>query len=436
LLGVCQAKISLGDTSVTHPFHIVPSNFPIPYDGILGNDLLEQHGAVINFNESTLKLAAGHSLNIFPKNNYIINDPNKLKPSQTLIWVPERSETTIKIPSSPDVGKPKVCLQKEILPGLFVPNCIVESTNGHYTINIMNTTEKSVSFDPSNIEFHDFDNYDAVTLTTNVSCERLKSLESLIQTNHMNSEERDSIISICREFNAIFHLEGDKLTYTDAISHTISLLSNKPIFVKPYRLPENQKPEIRRQIEQMLEDGIIEHSKSPYNSPILIDPKKPDNQGNKRWRLVVDFRKLNEITQSDAYPLPNISEILEQLGNSKYFSVIDLATGLHQILLSEESKPLTAFLFEGHYHYKRLPMGLKSSPASFRRLMNTVLSGLQGIKCFVYLDDIVVYGSSLRDHNNKLTEIFQRLRQHNLKLRPTKCEFLRKDITFAGTPHF
>jgi hypothetical protein len=81
-------------------------------------------------------------------------------------------------------------------------------------------------------------------------------------------------------------------------------------------------------------------------------------------------------------------------------------------------------------------MGLKSSPASFQRLMNTVLSGLQGIKCFVYLDDIVVYGSSLRDHNNKLTEIFQRLRQHNLKLRPTKCEFLRKEITFAGTPHF
>jgi hypothetical protein len=164
----------------------------------------------------------------------------------------------------------------------------------------MNTTEKSVSFDPSNIEFHDLDNYDAVTLTTNVSCERLKSLESLIQTNHMHSEKRDSIISICREFNDIFHLEGDKLTYTDAISHTISLLSNKPIFVKPYRLPENQKPEIRRQIEQMLEDGIIEHSKSPYNSPILIVPKKPDNQGNKRWRLVVDFHKLNEITQSDA----------------------------------------------------------------------------------------------------------------------------------------
>jgi hypothetical protein len=259
-LGVCQAKISLGDTSVTHPFHIVPSNFPIPYDGVLGNDLLEQHGAVINFNESTLKFAAGHSLNIFPKNNCIINDPNKLKPSQTLIWVPERSERTIKILSSPDVGKPKVCLQKEILPGLFVPNCIVESTNGHYTINIMSTTEKSVSFDPSNIEFHDLDNYDAVTLTTNASCERLKSLESLIQTNHMNSEERDSIISICREFNDIFHLEGDKLTYTDAISHTISLLSNKPIFVKPYRLPENQKPEIRRQIEQMLSSTANPHT--------------------------------------------------------------------------------------------------------------------------------------------------------------------------------
>lgn len=432
-LGVCQAKISLGDSFIIHPFHIVPSNFPIPFDGILGNDLFEKHQVVINFSKSTLKFADGHSLKILPTTtNPTLNNPNDCHSFKSIFTVPGRTELTIKIPIAPDAENPKLCFQKELLPGLFIPNCIVAETDGYYTINVLNTNDESIEFSPKDIELHDLNDYDTVVLSTNVNGDRLKILKTLIQLDHLNPEERDSIIHICREFNDIFHLEGDKLTYTDAIKHTISLLSNKPVYVKPYRLPVHQKPEIRQQIKQMLEDDIIEHSNSPYNSPILIVPKKPDNEGNKKWRLVVDFRKLNDITQSDAHPLPNISEILEQLGTAKYFSVIDLATGFHQILLSEKSKPLTAFSFEGHFQFKRLPMGLKSSPASFQRLMNTVLSGLHGIKCFVYLDDIVVYGSSLRDHNIKLIEVFQRLRLHNLKLQPTKCAFLRREITYLG----
>lgn len=206
----------------------------------------------------------------------------------------------------------------------------------------------------------------------------------------MNTEEKESILEICKTFNDIFHLDGDKLTCTDAIKHSIPLKSSKPIFVKPYRLPEQQKNEINKQIQQMLDDDIIEPSHSPFNSPILIVPRKSLGNNQKRFRLVVKFRKLNESTESDAYPLPNIIEILDHLGQSKYFSVMDLANGFHQIPLSEESKPCTAFSFKGHYQFKRLPMGLKGAPACFQSLMNSVLTGLQGIKCFVYLDDIVI----------------------------------------------
>lgn len=139
-----------------------------------------------------------------------------------------------------------------------------------------------------------------------------------------------------------------------------------PINTKPYRLPYSAKAEINNQIQQMLDDGMIENSRSPWNSPLLIVPKKSED-GNKRWRVVVDFRKLNDVTIGDTFPLPNISEILDQLGKSNYFSTLDLARGYHQIPMKEEDKEKTAFSTEfGHFHFKRMIEGLKEHLAHFR----------------------------------------------------------------------
>lgn len=182
----------------------------------------------------------------------------------------------------------------------------------------------------------------------------------------------------------------------------------------------------------MLEDGIVQPSFSPWNSPLLLVPKKPAKDGSKRWRVVVDFRKLNELTLGDAYPLPNITDI-HQLGNSKYFSTLDLAKGFHQILMDEGDKSKTAFSTPfGHYEYNRMPFGLKNAPATFQRLLNNVLMGLQGIECFVYVDDIVIYGYDLYDHNTRLIKILNRLREHHLKLQPDKCHFIPKELTYLG----
>lgn len=183
----------------------------------------------------------------------------------------------------------------------------------------------------------------------------------------------------------------------------------------------------------MLDAGIIQPSRSPWTPPLLVVPKKADAPGNKRWRVVVDFRKLNDITIGDAYPLPKIEEILDQLGHSRYFSTLDLANGYHQILLSPEYRLKPAFSTDrGHFEFLRMPFWLKGAPTTFQRLMNTVLSGLQGTKCFVYLDDIVIYGKNLTDHNVKLKDVFQRLRESNLKLQPAKSHFLRREINYLG----
>jgi hypothetical protein len=148
---------------------------------------------------------------------------------------------------------------------------------------------------------------------------------------------------------------------------------------------------------------------------------------------VVDFWRSNEKTIGDAHPLPDITEILDQLGQSKYFTCLDMVMGYHHIELEEGEGPKTVFsMKQGHWEYNRLPFGLKTAPATFKKLMNSVLSGLTGTHRFVYLDDIVIYAKSLTDHDIKLRELLGRLRKHQLKLQPDKCEFLQKEVNYSG----
>jgi len=222
------------------------------------------------------------------------------------------------------------------------------------------------------------------------------------------------------------------LTATNVLRHQIPTTDDHPINTRQYRFPQIHKDEINRQVEELLEGGIVKHSQSPYNTPIWIVPKKEDSKGNKRWRMVLDFRALNNKTIGDAYPLPNIVDILDQLGGARYFSICDLASGFHQIKMDPADGHKTAFTPFGHYEFDRMPFGLKNAPATFQRLMDLVLTGLQGEGLFVYMDDIVIYASSLEEHERKYNALIERLRKANLKLQPDKCEFLKSEVTYLG----
>jgi hypothetical protein len=138
----------------------------------------------------------------------------------------------------------------------------------------------------------------------------------------LNSEERRGLEGTCLDYQDIFYLPGDKLSSTNAATHSIPLVpGTTPINTRSYRLPEAQKAEIERQVDKLLEEGIVEESNSPWNSPLLVVAKKTDAGGERKWRIVVDFRKLNEKTTGNTYPLPDITEILDQLGQSKIFFV-------------------------------------------------------------------------------------------------------------------
>lgn len=147
----------------------------------------------------------------------------------------------------------------------------------------------------------------------------------------------------------------------------------------------------------------------------------------------MDYRKVNERTTTDKYPIPNINDILDKLGRCQYFSTLDLASGFHQIEMHRDSIPKTAFTVEhGHYEYVRMPFGLKNAPATFQRVMDNILKELQNKICLVYMDDIIIFSTSLEEHIQNLKQVFAKLRETNLKIQLDKCEFLRKEVGFLG----
>lgn len=249
------------------------------------------------------------------------------------------------------------------------------------------------------------------------SVKRVKKLLQILNLDHLESDIRRQIECICAKYSDIFYLDGDKLGTTNIMTQSITLQNNvKPIYVKPYRLPNALKPKIDKQIKKMLDDDIIEPTNSDWNSPILLVPKKGDNN-DRKWRLVIDYRKINSVIQNDKFPLPHITEILDSLSGAMYFTHLDLQQSYYQTSLDSDSRKITAFTTNtGQWQMKHLPMGLKISPSAFSRVMSIAMSGLTCEKAFIYMDDIIVFGRHIESHNKNLMDVFERLRKVNLKI--------------------
>ena len=169
-------------------------------------------------------------------------------------------------------------------------------------------------------------------------------------------------------------------------------------------------------------------STSPWASPIVLVRKKDGST-----RFCVDYRKLNCLTRKDAYPIPKIDETLDTLAGAKLFSTLDLRSGYWQVQVNPEHRDKTAFCTpEGLFEFNVMPFGLCNAPATFQRLMDSVLAGLHWKTCLVYIDDIIVVGKSFDEHLCNLQAVLERLRRAGLKLHPRKCQLLRHKVTYLG----
>ena len=272
-------------------------------------------------------------------------------------------------------------------------------------------------------------NVHSVTQTSNaMNSDRVNKI-----TNELNivdfPEHREKLVNLLRKYDDIIAVKGDKLGVTNKIFHHIAIPENtKPIYIPSYRVPHSQKEIIEEGVKALEQDGIVEQSNTPWKFPLICVPKRDGTH-----RIVVDFRKLNALTQTDPYPMPSMQDLINSIGSSTFFTTIDLLHGFLQVPLDETSKLKTGFSTStGHYVFNRMPFGLKSSPVTFVRLIDSVFKGILGKIVHVYIDDIIVTGNTIEEHLANLELVLERLRKANLKIKLSKCNFLKEKCVYLG----
>ena len=244
----------------------------------------------------------------------------------------------------------------------------------------------------------------------------------------LSSKEKKAVEELLTKNNDVFSTSSFDVGCTPTMAHEIPLVDSRPFRLPYRRIPPAQFQEVREHIEELRANGIIKPSQSSFASPIVIVRKKDG-----RIRLCVDYRQLNARTVRDAHPLPRIDESLDALGNAKYFSCLDLTSGYLQVPMAEQDRQKTAFTTPmGLFEYTRMPFGLTNAPATFQRLMTSVFGDLNFSEVLIYLDDIIVFSTTIEEHLQRLERVFSRLREHGLKLKPSKCHLFQTEVSYLG----
>ena len=261
-------------------------------------------------------------------------------------------------------------------------------------------------------------------------CWTVETLASAMQLGERGLTEEQLITAKGMLSNnlSVFSTGDTDLGRTRVAYHQIETGQNRAVKMNPRKIPVHFEKEVEAQLEQMQSQGVIRPSHSPWAAPVVIVRKKDGG-----LRFCVDYRRLNELTIKDAYPLPRIDDTLDALGASKWFSTLDLASGYWQVELDPRHREKTAFVTKhGFYEFNVLPYGLCNAPSTFQRLMELVLADLQWMTCLVYLDDIIVFGRTFEEHISRLGEVLGRLKSAELKVKPAKCTLFSKRVNYLG----
>ena len=237
--------------------------------------------------------------------------------------------------------------------------------------------------------------------------------------------------SLLKEYHDIFLLDKRDMGHTNATKHKIVLKDpDTPLFKEHFhRIPPPQLDEVREHLKLMLDAGVIRPSNSPWcNAVVLV--RKMDGS----LHFCIDFRKLNSLTVKDSHPLSHICETLESLTGAAHYSTFDMNSGFWQVPMDEESKQYIAFTLGsmGLYECESMPFGLCNAPPTFQRLMQNCLDDLNLTYCLIYLDDVIVFSEMPEEHLQRMHVVFDHLREHGLKLKPSKCDVFKSEINYLA----
>jgi hypothetical protein len=247
----------------------------------------------------------------------------------------------------------------------------------------------------------------------------------IISSEDLSSEQKEDLERVIQNMRKEI---GNGLGRTSVIKHNIDTGDNKPVHQKQYNFSPVVKAEIEKEVDKMLADDVIEPSYSSWCSPVLI-VKKPNGEN----RLCLDSRQLNRVTKRDTYPLPRVSNIIDNLRNARFLSTIDLKSAFWQIPLDDTSKEKTAFALPGKglFHFKVTPFGLVNASQTQQRLMDILFHSSED-KVWAYLDDIVICSSTFDEHISLLNKVIETLKKANLTVNVDKCKFARSSMRYLG----
>ena len=262
----------------------------------------------------------------------------------------------------------------------------------------------------------------------------LKSSVNVLDLVHMESDgltatQLDQGHALLQHYSDVFSRSDTDIGHTNRATHHIELIDDTPFKQRCRPIPPAMYTEVREHLQQLLDGDIIRKSRSPWSSNVVLCRKK-----NNELRMCVDFRQLNQRTKKDSYSLPRIEDILNALSGNKYFTILDMKSGYHQVEVYEQHKERTAFTVGplGFYEFNWMPFGLVNAPATYQRMMEECFFGLHLEICYIYLDDLIIFSRTYEEHLERLEQVFQRLQEVNLKLSPKKCEFFKRKVRYVG----
>lgn len=324
-------------------------------------------------------------------------------------------------------------IEQKCVVNLFGTNAIffilpnLTTFDGIIGLDLLTATDSKLDFKNSKLETNTGSEFIQFIKCKNVNFTSVEEIE-------VPQEITEKFRKVIRSRMGVFAEPDEALPFNTNVVATIRTENEDPIYSKLYPYPMGVADFVNMEIRNLLKDGIIRPSRSPYNNPVwVVDKKGTDDLGNTKKRLVIDFRKLNSKTISDRYPIPNVNVILSNLGKARYFTTLDLKSGFHQILLSEKDREKTAFsVGNGKYEFCRLPFGLKNAPSIFQRAIDDVLRERIGKSCYVYVDDVIIFSENMADHVDHITWVLDRLSDANMRVSREKSNFFKEEVEFLG----
>ena len=415
-------------------------------EAILGLDFLEANNCIIDMGKHTLTFPGHPPISLVPAISKENSPRLKVSLVET-IRIPASSELEIMAHvSGPPIYKPYLLEQMthKRLP-VCIARALVSPDSSEVPLRVLNPSPEDVILykDTSVATMQPMENIlispvsaaltsespdGATSLDVPPSLHATLAALAFPKNGALSQTQSEQLLSVLLSYADIFAADSDDVGRTHCTQHRVDTGMAVPIRQHPRRIPAARREQTSQLLKDMLKKGTIRPSQSPWASPIVLVAKKDGS-----LRFCIDYRKLNKVTRKDAYPIPRVDDTLDTLAGASWFTTLDLISGYWQVEVSPEDREKTAFCTpDGLYEFNVMPFGLCNAPATFQRLMDSVLAGLQWSTCLVYMDDIVIVGKTFTDHLTNLQQVFQRLRQAGLKLKPSKCSLCQKTVHFLG----